>query len=187
MIGLIQKVLMDLVHDQGGDAAVTAVLRLAGVPEDRSFRMDTDYADEECLKLVEAAAQHFQLDESTLYELYADAFIRESRERFPTFYRMAPNARDFLRRQPAIHDGMATALQDAEARDRVVNKFSLSEDDKDLVVDYTSPNRLCSLYQALFHRVLQEYGDTGDITVEQCRKRGDACCRFRLAFGDVDA
>ena len=111
---------------------------------------------------------------------------RDNTDCFPTFYQLAPNARDFLRRQPAIHGGLATALQDAEARSRVVDKFDLREDGPDLVVDYVSPNRLCGLYHALFERILDEYGETGDLSVEKCRKRGDDCCRFRLSFETAD-
>lgn len=183
MIGLIQKVLMDLVQEQGGEDAVTAILHAVGLPQDHQFRMDSDYDDGQCLRLVEATAAYFKLDEATLYRLYADAFIRESRIRFPTFYQMAPNARDFLRRQPAVHAGLATALQDADARSRVVDKFAVRDDGNDLLVDYISPNRLCALYRALFERVLDEYGEEGALAVECCRKRGDDCCRFRLTFG----
>lgn len=180
MIGLIQRVLIDLVHQHGGDEAVHAICRQAGVPPERDFRIDTDYADGECLRLIEATGEHFGLDEKTLYRLYADHFIKESRKLFPMFYQMSSSAREFLMRQPRVHDTMASSLRSEASRDRVRDKFSVEEDGDTLVVTYRSPNRLCGLYEALFERLLDEYGDTGTFERTSCQKRGDPVCTFRL-------
>ena len=47
MVGLIQKLLMDLVEESAGADAVAEVKRRADVPADRVFRMDEVYDDEE--------------------------------------------------------------------------------------------------------------------------------------------
>lgn len=180
MIGLIQKVLIDLVRDQGGDEAVQAICRRADVPPEREFRIDTDYDDAECLRLIEATGDHFGLDEQTVYRLYADRFIRESRALFPMFYQMSPSARDFLKRQPKVHATLASSLRSEESRDRVRDKFSIEEVGDTLVVTYRSPNRLCGLYEALFERLLEEYGETGRFEVTSCQKHGDPVCTFCL-------
>ena len=46
MIGLIQKILFDLVQERVGPEAVTEVKRRAGVSADKIFRLGEGYADE---------------------------------------------------------------------------------------------------------------------------------------------
>ncbi|WP_148864545.1 heme NO-binding domain-containing protein [Marinobacter fonticola] len=180
MIGLIQKVLVDLIRRHGGDDAVQAICRRADVPPERAFRIDTDYADTECLRLIEATGEYFGLDEKALYRLYADQFIKETKALFPMFYQMSPSAREFLKRQPRVHDTLASSLRSAPGRDRVRDKFNVEEVGDTLRVTYRSPNRLCGLYEALFERLLDEYGETGSIEVTSCQKRGDPLCTFCL-------
>ncbi|WP_162628839.1 heme NO-binding domain-containing protein [Marinobacter bohaiensis] len=187
MIGLIQKVLLELVESEGGPEALAEVRAKAELAPGQDFRIDTDYDDGQCLRLIRAAQSHFQLDEEALWALYADYFINISRRMFPMFYQVSGSARDFLKRQPAVHATLAAGLRDEDERDRVRDKFSVREQGDRLLVTYGSPNRLCGLYEALFRRLLQEYGETGQFVVERCRKRGDAACRFCLqveAAGD---
>lgn len=180
MIGLIQKVLMDLVRDQGGEQAVQAVCARAGVDPATGFRIDTDYADIECLALMEATGDYFGLDETTLYQRYADHFIVASRRLFPMFYQMSGSAREFLQRQPRVHATLASSLRNEESRERVRDKFAVDEDGDALMVTYSSPNRLCGLYEALFQRLLAEYGETGTFEIKACQKQGADACRFCL-------
>lgn len=180
MIGLIQKILLELVEREGGAKALADVTRRAGLAEVPDFRIDTDYPDDECLRLIEATQAVFGLDEEALYRLYADAFIVESRRLFPMFYRMSPTARDFLERQPRVHDTLASSLRNEASRERVRDKFAIRREGEDLVVTYGSPNRLCGLYEALFDRLLQEYGEAGELSVRTCQKRGDPVCTFCL-------
>lgn len=180
MIGVIQRVLMDVVREHGGESAVTTVINRAGLAEEPDFRIDRDYDDAECLRLIEATAGHFDLSETELYRIYADRFIRESRQRFPMFYQMSSNAREFLERQPRIHSTLAASLRTEASRDRVRDKFDVRADGADLQVVYRSPNRLCGLYEALFYRLLEEFGETGTLEVKACQKRGDAACEFCL-------
>ena len=54
MIGLIQKILLDLVEEKAGPEAVIAVKRAAGVPLDRIFRIGEVYSDTEWQNLLSA-------------------------------------------------------------------------------------------------------------------------------------
>lgn len=180
MIGVIQRVLVDVIREHGGDAAVVAIAGRAGLQGEPEFRIDRDYDDAECLRLIEATAEHFELTEDALYRIYADRFIRESRERFPMFYQMSANAREFLERQPRIHSTLAASLRTEASRDRVRDKFDVRVEGDDLQVVYRSPNRLCGLYEALFYRLLEEFGETGTLQVKACQKRGDPACEFCL-------
>lgn len=184
MIGYIQKVLVDIIRREGGDEALAAICQRAGIKGTPEFRIDRDYPDDECLRMIEETGAYFGLDEDQLYRLYADGFIRESRERFPMFYDMAGSAREFLERQPRVHTVLASGLRAEESRDRVRDKFGIERDGDNLLVTYRSPNRLCGLYEALFNRILEEFGDIGSMEILACQKRGADACRFCLRLGE---
>ncbi|MFL1407000.1 heme NO-binding domain-containing protein [Marinobacter sp. M1N3S26] len=186
MIGYIQKVLVDTIRAEGGEQALAIICQRAGVEGIPEFRIDQDYPDDECLRMIAETGAYFGLDEESLFRLYADRFIRESRERFPMFYQMAGSARDFLERQPRVHTVLAAGLRGEASRDRVRDKFDIERNGDDLMVTYRSPNRLCGLYEALFNRVLEEFGETGSMEILACQKRGAEACRFCLKPGSGD-
>lgn len=187
MIGLIQKVLVDTIREQGGESALQKIAADAGVTLHEAFRIDRDYPDDECLRLIAATASYFKMDEDSLYQLYADRFVRTSRTLFPRFYQMAASAREFIERQPRIHAILASSLASEESRGRVRDKFEVAPCGDDLLVNYRSPNRLCGLYKALYQRILAEYGDTGSFEIQRCQKRGDPVCTFCLKMEPRDA
>lgn len=182
MIGLIQRVLIQVIEDQGGDEALDAICQTVGLSERPDFRIDQDYDDDECLALIQATADHFQLSEETLFRLYADHFIRITRRQFPMFYDMSNSAREFLERQPRIHSTLAASLRDESSRARVRDKFDAWQEGEHIHVLYRSSNRLCGLYEALFYRLLDEFGESGHLSVKACQKRGDAACEFCLGL-----
>lgn len=180
MIGIIQKVLFDLVRAEGGEAAELSVRDRAAVPPDQTYRIDTDYSDGECGRLFAAAAGHFGWTDEDMYDRYADAFLAYGQRRFPEFFAMAPNARAFLARQPRIHACFGAGLRDAAQRRAVDSKFSVAASGESLEVTYDSPNRLCGLYRSLSEALLRLYGE--DATVEEiaCARDGAPACRFRF-------
>lgn len=181
MIGLIQHVLLDLVRQRGGDVALAQVLARAGLPADTRFRIDTDYDDAQAAALLGHAAAVLGVDTDTLFALYADAFLADTRQRFPAFFAMAKSSREFLARQPAIHNLMGSGLRNPARRAQINDKFHLTDlPGGDLAVRYTSPARWCGLYVALAHAVARLYGDRLELCVAQCRARGDAACTFHL-------
>lgn len=183
MIGLIQKILLDMVRESGGPEAAQEVKRRAGLAAGFDYRIDTDYDDDEARRLLDNACAVLGVSQSEAFEHYARYFLRDVTERFPTFLRISGNARELLARQPAIHNMLASGLRDAEKRDRINDKFAVRDvPGQPLEVRYQSPNRWCGLYIALAREVGRHYGERVDIEVAQCRLRGDEACLFRLRF-----
>lgn len=182
MIGLIQRVLIDHIEAVHGEAAVRSIAEQAGVrPLGR--RIDTDYADADTLAFFAAAGDYLQLDHEALMALYANLFIKWTRLNYPMFFAMAESAQAFLGRQPAIHASLGAGIRDPQLRHRVKDKFRVVEQEPQrLVVEYRSGNGLCTLYRALFWRLLEEYGQTGRLAETCCRHQGDECCRFEMEF-----
>jgi hypothetical protein len=166
MVGLIQKVLLDLVQECNGPDAVVAVREAAGVPPKREFRIGVNYDDAECRRLFDAAQRHLGLDDGAFWGRYADAFFVDALGRWPVWFEMSGNAREFLERQPVIHNCFASGLREQAERRVVSDKFRVAEGDPhELVVTYRSPNRLSALYVALARRVLKHYGEEAAVVV----------------------
>ncbi|XTI71698.1 heme NO-binding domain-containing protein [Acidithiobacillus sp. AC3] len=187
MIGLIQKVLLDMVQQLGGDEALAEVKRRTGLAADFQYRLDTDYDNEEVGELLKNACLVLGVDQEAAFRAYAQFFLAETLTRFPTFFRLSADAREFLARQPAIHNMLASGLRDTAKRDAVNDKFAVEDGPEGkLLVYYRSPNRFCGLYFALAEEVAKHYGQQVQIDVLQCRKRGDAECAFQLQFNAKD-
>lgn len=176
MVGLIQKVLFDLVHEIGGVEAVAEVKRRACVAPDRRYRLDTVYPDEEWQRLLRAACEVLNLPQDEVEIAYADLFARDALARWPVWFEMSANARQFLERQQTIHNAFATGVRDAEARRGIEDKFRIEKLEHEIVTHYRSPNQLCGLYKALARWILEHYREQAVVEEPRCVKRGDAEC-----------
>ena len=182
MIGIIQKVLVDLLESVGGADLKTKVMVRAGVDPTMTFRIDQNYPDDECMRLIDAAVTETGHSPEEIYQLYAKAFLDEVIILFPRFFEMSPDSKAFLQRQGKIHGIMAAGLRGEQAQRRVTDKFEAElVDEGDLRVFYRSPNRLCGLFKALAIEVGLMYQETISVQCEQCAKKTpNAECVFRL-------
>lgn len=182
MVGLIQKVLLDLVQEKGGVAAASAVLVRAGVPPDRTFRIGEVYSDEEWKRLLRATCEILHYSEAEVMDAYADVFGRDALSRYPKWFEMSANSREFLERQVTIHNVFASGVRDPEARKAVVDKFRIEKHNGEIVTHYRSPNRLCSLYKSLARWMFRHYGDEATIEEPKCMLRGDDECELHVIW-----
>ncbi len=182
MVGLVHKLLFDLIDSTSGPEAVSEVKRLAGVPQDKQFRMDEAYNDEEWRRLFAATCEVLEITQEQAEEVYADFFIQDARKRWPMWFSMSKTAREFLERQPKIHNGFATGVQDPQARQAITDKFQLEALENELIMHYRSPNRLCGLYLALARWIINHYGDKATVQETQCLKNGDPECQIHIRW-----
>lgn len=165
LIGLIQKVWLSLLEQEGGSALRERVLLRAGMPADASFRINQNYPDAQVQALMEATLSETGLSRAQLMQRYASFFLDYVELLFPRFFSMSGDARAFLLRQPVIHASFGAGLRSVAERDAVIDKFDLREaQDGSLNLHYDSPNRLCDLYAALARTLGERYGE--QITVE---------------------
>jgi hypothetical protein len=185
MIGLIQKILLDLVEEKAGPEAVKDVKRSAGVPLDRIFRIGEVYSDTEWQNLFSASCRVLGADEDHVMELYADAFGRDALVRFSKWFEMSANSREFLERQIIIHNVFASGVVDPNSRKAVVDKFRIETFDDKIVTHYRSPNKLCSLYKALARWMFTHYADDAVIEETKCMHRGDEECEIHVIWKNL--
>jgi hypothetical protein len=187
MVGLIQKLLLDLVEEQAGAEAVSEVRRRADVPPDRVFRISETYSDEEWRRLFRAACEVLGSNEEQVLEAYAEAFGRDALSRFPRWFEMSKSSREFLERQATIHNVFASGLRDPAARKAVADKFRIERREREIVTHYHSPNRLCPLYKSLARWMFRHYGDEATIEEPKCMLRGDDECELHVVWTRMGA
>lgn len=182
MVGLIQKVLFDLIDTVAGPEAIAEVRRRAQLPDDRKYRLDTVYPDDEWQRLLRATCEVLGKPQDEVEVIYADFFGRDALRRWPVWFETSANARQMLERQQTIHNTFATGVSDPGARRGIRDKFRLEKHEHDLVVHYKSPNQLCGLYKALARWVLNHYQEPAQIEEVRCTKRGDAECEIHIRW-----
>ena len=65
----------------------------------------------ECAVGTDAIREVLNTTQEQAEEAYADFFCKDALERWPTWFTMSKNAREFLEKQPRIHHGFATSVR----------------------------------------------------------------------------
>src|SRR5262249_9747267 len=182
MLGLIRKVLMELLDGVYGPETAFEVLQRAGCPRDTTFRINEVYDDEVWRKLVGASMEVLDLSSDRLEEEYARYFLQDAQQRWPAWFQMSQSAREFLERHPAVHNNFADGVRDPALRDLVRDKFRVEKSGDSLITHYRSPNRHCYLYICMAREVLGIYGEHALIEEPKCVKRGDAECEIWITW-----
>jgi hypothetical protein len=176
MLGYPLWLVLDAIKRRHGHEALVQTLAEAGLPADRTYRLNEPYADAEAQRLSTAAFQRISMED------IAESFFKDTLERFPTWFEMCKTSRQFLELQPEIHNTFAHGLQRPEERDAVRDKFRLEKLDDELVVHYRSPNRLCDMYKAIAQHVFRHYQEKATIVEPTCMNRGAAECELRIRW-----
>jgi hypothetical protein len=176
MLGYPLKVVLNVIESRLGPEAVAQTLADAGVPTDREYRLNEPYPDSEGQRLSAAALRRISLED------VAEAFFKDTLQRFPTFFQMCKTSRQFLEMQPEIHNTFAHGLQRPEERQAVREKFRLEKLADELIVHYRSPNGFCDMYKAIAQHVFEHYRDRATIEETKCAKRGDSECEMRIRW-----
>ncbi len=182
MVGLIHTVLFNMVDQLAGHEKTREIRSAAGVAPDAEFRIDENYDDAEFRKVLSTACEQLGLSQQQAEAAFAKAFYEDSKERWPTWFALSKNARDFLKRQPTIHNGFATGVSDPAARPIIRDKFRQEEREDRLIVHYRSPNQLCGVFVELAQQILAHYGETATIEHPHCLNRGDDACEIHVIW-----
>ena len=184
MIGIIPRMWLVTLRKLGTAPQIAAVLARVGRAADFDYSLDQPYDDHECALLMQASQDTLGLSEAELFDAFALTFIQDSAQRWPVWFEMAPSARDFLERQPRIHDRFCSGLsRPGTAPQDLAAKFEISTIPNGLKVFYRSPNRLCRLYMALARALLMHYADRQATLHEPvCTHQGHSHCEIHILW-----
>lgn len=184
MLGLAHRIFLKYLAQRGGEAAVRETLRRAGLPENAVFRLNEVYDDAEFRRIVGQGCAVLGVEPEQGLHQMAEVFFEDALGRFPKWFEVCRNGREFLELQPEIHNRFATGLADPKARMEINDKFHLRGEPDRIKVHYRSPNKLCRLYIALAHLVLNHYGDRASVTETRCMHKGEDSCEIVVQWFD---
>lgn len=182
MVGLIPKMLLDLVEKVAGPEAVAEVKRCAGVSSDKTFQLDVVYSDTDWQRLLASTCDVLKISSEQAEETYAEYFYLDAQKRWPRWFEMCVSSREFLERQPVIHNCLAAGLGNPQERQAVTDKFRVDKLEGEIIAHYRSPNRLCGLYKSLARCIIKHYGDKASIEESLCMKKGDPECEIHVRW-----
>lgn len=188
MVGLIQKLFLDMVRKMGGEDLVTQIKQDAGIPTDRIYQINDIYPDEEWQRLLASGLKVLKITPEQADEVYADYFLKDAMKRFPMWFEMCKTSYDFLVIQPTIHNCFATSVIDQKDRDVINDKFVVDqspEHPNKLITHYRSGNHHCGLYKALAKCLFKHYNDEARIEEKKCLKQGDKECEIHFNWSKL--
>lgn len=187
MVGLIQKILVDMIKDITNEETLNEIKKLANIPLDREFQINVVYSDEEWQKLFKATLSVLKITDEQADEVYAKYFLKDSLERFPTWFQMSKNSYEFLLIQPTIHNCFATGVADQKHRDAINDKFKVEKFPGKIITHYKSSNNHCGLYMKLAQEVINHYKDQAIIEEKKCMKSGGDECEIHVQWSNLAA
>ncbi|WP_234730744.1 heme NO-binding domain-containing protein [Acidocella facilis] len=164
MLGIIPHTVDGYIRANHSPQARAALLEKIGLPATQSFRLDTEYDDETCCRLIEALAQEAGMDREAVFDALAVFFLDWAETTFPGFFAAAPDTRGFLLIQPEIHASLACGLR-AGAQQKINDKFRVVPLPDGVRVHYRSDNRLGVFYCALARRLAQRRGEVASFNI----------------------
>lgn len=182
MVGLIQKLLLQLIKQLKGEEGVLAVKKEAQIPIDQEYQINNVYSDEEWKRLFAATIKVLNVSEQEAEKLYADYFITDAIKRFPIWFNMCKNSYELLSIQPDIHNCFATSVVDKASKKSINDKFRVEQFPNHLITHYCSPNKQCSLYIQFAKQVFEHYKDEATIEEKKCALHGAAECEIHITW-----
>lgn len=182
MVGLICKLLMDLVMATAGDDGVGRVKLKAQVPREKVYKLNTVYDDAEWLRLVGAACEVLDITPDQAEAALAEFFFKDALGRWRMWFQMSRDSREFILRQPAIHNSLAAGVSEESQRSAIADKFRIEVTDDGIITHYRSANGHCGLYRALARHIIDHYGDEATVEEPRCARRGDDECEIHIRW-----
>lgn len=182
MVGLIQKILFDMILDVGGEDKLAEIKKLANLPTDRAFQINLVYSDEEWQRLLTATLKVLNLTQEQAEDAYSEYFCKDAIKRFPVWFNSCKNSYEFLLIQPTIHNCFATGVADQKDRSAINDKFKVEKLPNEIITYYYSHNKLCGLYKSLARWIARYYKDEITIEETQCMKLGAPECEIHIQW-----
>ncbi|WP_158617428.1 heme NO-binding domain-containing protein [Legionella sp. km772] len=180
MVGLVQKLLFSMIRTMAGEEVLAQIKQQAGIPPAQEYQMNNVYSDEEWQRLVRVTFSVLGMNEEQGNEAFAAYFLKETIQRFPTWFSMSKNSYEFLSMQPTIHNCFATSVLDKTSREAINDKFRIEQLPNKLITHYRSPNQHCLLYLHLAQKVVQHFQDEALIEEKMCMKQGASKCEIHI-------
>lgn len=178
MMGHINNLVVQMVRENLGEDGVANLFSAAGI-ESKTYQPELIYPDAEFQALFAGAQKVFGVDSETAECEFAKFFVEVSPKLFPAMFELAGSARGLIEKIPIIHQNFPAAAAQAEYLDKV---FITESTPQHIILEYDSPNQLCTTLEHVALHVLEYYNEMGAVTQTECKKNDATRCRFLIEF-----
>lgn len=178
MMGHINNLVVRFVRENLGDDGVERMFEIAGI-DPQSYQSELIYDEEEFQTLFRAAQEVFGVNSHDAEVAFSKFFMTVSPQMFPAMFKVANSARKLIEQVPNIHRNFPAAASQGEYEDKV---FITESNPERVVLEYDSPNGLCTTLFHVAEHVLEYYDEEGKVTEVACKKDGAPRCRFVVDF-----
>jgi heme-NO-binding protein len=96
MMGLIPKILVNLVTEKLGQKAVAGILKAADIDQNREYKLVKIYEDDEWQRLFVATCEKLKLSPADAETAYAEYFMEDALRRWAMWFKMAKSSQEFI-------------------------------------------------------------------------------------------
>lgn len=172
MKGVMFNVVEEVVAAAYGPQVWEALLDKAGV--DGVYTSLGSYPDVELVKLVGAAAETTGMATPALLKLLGRMALPRLKVRYPGFFTQLGDARSFiLGLNGIIHPEVRKLYAGAGCP-----HFHFTQGERELVLGYNSPRKLCHLAEGLAAGVADHYGEAVTVSQTDCMHDGHPACHI---------
>lgn len=180
MHGIIFNELRKYANTVYGDKTWNALLGRAGL-DGAAYLASRSYPDEQLGALVAAASELTGRSSLDILEDFGRFIAPDLLSMFRSLVRAEWRTLDVLEKtEETIHK--VVRLQYADAAPPYLQATRVSADV--VVIDYTSPRRLCSVAKGIARGVANHYGETIVIEEPACMLKGAAACRLTVRLAE---
>ena len=177
MKGIVFNLFEEVVRQHYGEDTWDDLLESAGV--DGAYTSLGSYGDDEFPKLVGAGAAALQQTPNEVVRWFGCNALPLMAQKYPGFFRGHSDTRSFLLTlNSIIHPEVRKVYPGADVP---IFDFQ-TPTDRELIVGYRSPRKLCAFAQGLVEGAAGHFGEAVSFEHEQCMHRGDEKCVFRISF-----
>lgn len=177
MKGVIFNVLEEMVIDQCGMQAWNEILDQLVM--DGIYTAGESYPDSELFRLVQAISDKTGIATETLVGAFGEFLFDRLQQRYPMFVESEPDLRSFLMSVDGVIHIEVKKLFDNPN----LPSFSYLEiSDKELLMRYSSPRKLCLLAEGLIRGAAKHYQESITIKHPVCMHNGAEHCDLIIGF-----
>ena len=179
MKGVIFCYLKELISEKFGEKVWYKIVDLCPLKKKPVYIKPESYPDSDFLQIVEKASEENKESPTQFIQNLGKKLFPKMARDYPIFVSNFDHPKPFLLTvENIIHVEVKKLYPDAE-----LPKFTYTDSGLDsLIIDYSSPKKLCSLMEGLIIGCSEFYGYDVEINHSPCIHDGSDYCRFSLVF-----